>query len=92
MNSSINILMVLISSIAMIACGGSSTKRLGKGSFDEAIRKAVKALQKDPSDVGELEVLQKAYSQSKAKRLATINRLLLQRNGESLANVRSAEC
>ncbi len=75
-------------SLLLLACG-SSTKKLGKGSFERAISKAVKALQKDPTDAEELAVLHKAFAQSRDQSLATIARLMEQQNGESLARARA---
>ena len=69
------------------SCGGSSTKRLARGSFDSAINKSVRKLQKDPGDLAELEVLRKAYDENLVQANETIARLKAQNNGEALMSV-----
>ncbi len=69
------------------ACGGSSTKRLARGSYDSAITKSVRKLQKDPGDLAELEVLRKAYDENQIQANETIARLKAQNNGEALMSV-----
>lgn len=73
--------------ILFAACGGSSSKRLARGSYDSAIAKAVKILQKDPDDRKEQEILKTAYHQSLQESDAVIGRLLEQGNGMALVGV-----
>ena len=78
---------LLLISFTTLACGGSSTKRLARGSFDSAISKSVKKLQKDPSDLTELDVLRKAFDENQIQADGTIARLKAQNNGEALMSV-----
>jgi len=52
--------LVIILSLFLSGCG-SSKKQLQKGNYDAAIAKAVKQLRKDPSDVKQIEILEKSY-------------------------------
>jgi len=51
---------VFILAIIFSGCG-SSKKQLQKGNYDAAIAKAVKQLRKDPSDVKQIEILERSY-------------------------------
>ena len=79
--------LLLLAIFFLTSCGGSSTKRLARGSYDSAITKSVRKLQKDPSDLGELDVLRKAYNENLLQANGTIERLLSQNNGEALMSV-----
>ena len=52
--------LVFILAIVLSGCG-SSKKQLQKGNYDAAIAKAVKQLRKDPSDVKQIEILERSY-------------------------------
>ena len=52
--------LVFILTIILSGCG-SSKKQLQKGNYDAAIAKAVKQLRKDPSDVKQIDILERAY-------------------------------
>ena len=52
--------LVFILTIIFSGCG-SSKKQLQKGNYDAAIAKAVKQLRKDPSDVKQIEILERSY-------------------------------
>lgn len=52
--------LIFILTIILSGCG-SSKKQLEKGNYDAAIDKAVKQLRKDPSDVKEIDILERAY-------------------------------
>ena len=52
--------LVFILTIVLSGCG-SSKKQLQKGNYDAAIAKAVKQLRKDPSDVKQIEILERSY-------------------------------
>ena len=51
---------VFILAIIFTGCG-SSKKQLQKGNYDAAIAKAVKQLRKDPSDIKQIEILERSY-------------------------------
>ncbi len=51
---------VFILTIILSGCG-SSKKQLQKGNYDAAIAKAVKQLRKDPTDVKQIEILERSY-------------------------------
>jgi hypothetical protein len=51
---------VFILTIILSGCG-SSKKQLQKGNYDAAISKAVKQLRKDPTDVKQIEILERSY-------------------------------
>ncbi len=86
-----NHLLILAAAVStaflLIACGGSSTKRLARGSYQSAIAKAVKNLQKDPTDLAELDILKKAYAEALLESNGVIDRLKMQNNGEALMGV-----
>jgi hypothetical protein len=52
--------LVFILTLVLSGCG-SSKKQLQKGNYDAAIAKAVKQLRKDPSDVKQIEILERSY-------------------------------
>ena len=81
------LIICLILAFVIISCGGSSTKRLARGSYESSINKAVRALQKNPNDTRELETLKTAYGQSVNASMATIDRLSNQGNSESLVGI-----
>jgi hypothetical protein len=55
-------LLPLVFILAIIFSGcGSSKKQLQKGNYDAAIAKSVKQLRKDPSDVKQIEILERSY-------------------------------
>ena len=74
-------------SLILSSCGGSSTKRLSRGSYESAINKAVRVLQKNPNDQRELETLKTALNQSTTESLAVIERLTGQGNSEALVGI-----
>ncbi len=53
--------LVFILAIILSGCG-SSKKQLQKGNYDAAIAKAVKQLRKKPSDVKQIDILERAYN------------------------------
>jgi hypothetical protein len=52
--------LVFILTIILSGCG-TSKKQLQKGNYDAAIAKAVKQLRKDPSDVKQIDILERSY-------------------------------
>jgi len=52
--------LVFILTIILAGCS-SSKKQLQKGNYDAAIAKAVKQLRKDPSDVKQIDILERSY-------------------------------
>lgn len=52
--------LVFILAIILSGCG-SSKKQLQKGNYDAAIAKSVKQLRKDPSDVKQIDILERSY-------------------------------
>jgi len=56
-----SILPLVIVLILILSGCSTSKKQLQKGNYDAAIAKAVKQLRKDPSDVKQIEILEKSY-------------------------------
>jgi len=55
-------LLPLVCLLALFIAGcNSSKKQLQKGNYDAAIAKAVKQLRKDPSDIKQIEILERSY-------------------------------
>jgi hypothetical protein len=52
--------LVFILAVILSGCG-SSKKQLQKGNYDAAIAKSVKQLRKDPSDVKQIDILERSY-------------------------------
>ncbi|MFN4233337.1 MAG: hypothetical protein ACK4IK_00880 [Bacteroidia bacterium] len=72
---------VLLFSIVLIFVGCvSSKKHLDRGQYDMAIRKSVKKLKKKPSNVKEIQVLQRAYQLANQTDREKINYLKLEGN------------
>jgi hypothetical protein len=57
-----SILPLVIDLILILSGCSTSKKQLQKGNYDAAIAKAVKQLRKDPSDVKQIEILEKSYT------------------------------
>ena len=70
--------------IFLLPSCGNSTKKLARGSYESAIRKSVRALQKNPNDIEELNVLKTAFTQSETESKANIDQLVFQNNGTAL--------
>lgn len=74
-------LSILIISIVLVFEGCvSSKKHLDRGQYDMAIRKSVKKLKKKPSNVKEIQVLQRAYQLANQSDKEKINFLKLEGN------------
>lgn len=74
-------LSILLISIVLVFAGCvSSKKHLDRGQYDMAIRKSVKKLKKKPSNVKEIQVLQRAYQLANQSDKEKINFLKLEGN------------
>lgn len=75
-----NLGVLLISIVLLLAGCISSKKHLDRGQYDMAIRKSVKKLKKKPSNVKEIQVLQRAYQLANQSDREKINYLKLEGN------------